>query len=556
MSHSVALVLSWTVVFSVSLGAQQRFEGTITDEAGQPVKGVLITVHQGAYTTTGQTDVIPIIAPPKLFGAIIFEDPNRVNVHYINLHFARTDDRGHYEFKKLAAGTYSFSARGEKKDWSAWTKNEAAATLAIDPKLSGLYTFPTWEQVAITNGPPLVKDMVLHPKGYWAGQCVTPASSGSQNAEQINELVRQAAKGDARAMRQISLFFVDRTRSPIDGVQAGCWMQLAADKGDGLAQLQVLQATSAKAYPGTFEFDRVVRSLVDAARENLWDSLKVGAPIPLVSADGDRFLSWRTNLNLGPGNCSVVESQYGTKRGQWIGRQSSYSCMYTIPPQVPAQEAFRVFAQACGQSLVTYPADYRFQQSGKCELSGASLETGITPQNGIVLIISGPPNPDVDATATKAMEVLRQVLAAANEPRPFNSIAGVQIPEPAPAPGVPVQLPRSFSVLALPDAELCSITAISYQNDGERYIYDCRFASWRWQNLPDSLVSLSAVVEATGDWVRVAEQPKEHSWLVVQGTIPVWYVARNQATAQRALYLSVLPPPYNKVSLSVLVAKH
>jgi hypothetical protein len=161
------------VLLILPISAQQRLEGVIADQSGRPVKGVLVTVHQGSYSTQGHTDVIPIIAPPKAIGAIVFADPNAVDVHYVNIHHTKTDGNGHYAFRKLSSGIYAFSARGMKLDRGAYSATESENTLSVDRKLQGAYSFPDWEQIMVKSGGTMVKNITLYPANHSPGQSVT-----------------------------------------------------------------------------------------------------------------------------------------------------------------------------------------------------------------------------------------------------------------------------------------------------------------------------------------------------------------------------------------------
>lgn len=94
-------------------------EGFVRDQYGKPVKGARVWVNQGSYTTQGRTDIIPIFIPKVFIGAMVFDDPNAVQNHVINGHATRTDNNGHYAFKRLASGSYAFRVSSTKQSDSS-----------------------------------------------------------------------------------------------------------------------------------------------------------------------------------------------------------------------------------------------------------------------------------------------------------------------------------------------------------------------------------------------------------------------------------------------------
>jgi protocatechuate 3,4-dioxygenase beta subunit len=138
-----------------------RLEGYVHDESGRPVKGVMVSVNQGSYTTQGETAVIPLIFP-KAVGFVALSDPDVVNVHYIGSHLVKTDKKGHFVFKKLPPGQYTFAVRGVKKYYGDIRTSERG--LVPNRKLQGRYSFPESERVALSVGQVLDKDVILHGK--------------------------------------------------------------------------------------------------------------------------------------------------------------------------------------------------------------------------------------------------------------------------------------------------------------------------------------------------------------------------------------------------------
>jgi hypothetical protein len=138
-----------------------RLEGFVRDDSGKPVKGALVSVNKGSYTTQGETAVIPLIFP-KAAGAIILSDPDVINVHYVESHFAKTDGKGHFVFKKLPSGQYHFSVRGMKKYYGDFKTSERG--LVPDKKLLDKYSFPAGTQIVLTKGETAMKEIVLHAK--------------------------------------------------------------------------------------------------------------------------------------------------------------------------------------------------------------------------------------------------------------------------------------------------------------------------------------------------------------------------------------------------------
>jgi protocatechuate 3,4-dioxygenase beta subunit len=141
--------------------SRARLEGFVRDDTGKPVKGALIGVNQGSYITQGETAVIPLIFP-KAAGAIILSDPDAINAHYIESHFAKTDSKGHFIFKKLPPGQYSFSVRGMKKYYGDFRTSERG--LVPNKKLLDKYTFPDDTQIILTTGETAIKEIALHAK--------------------------------------------------------------------------------------------------------------------------------------------------------------------------------------------------------------------------------------------------------------------------------------------------------------------------------------------------------------------------------------------------------
>jgi protocatechuate 3,4-dioxygenase beta subunit len=133
-------------------------DGYVRDQDGKPVKGVRITVNQGSYAIQGHTDVIPLFIPNKLMGAIVFNDPNAVEQHSINEHAATTDAKGHYSFKKLPPGTYTFWASPTKKSFNDW------GAIVEVKKLARSYRFPEASHVTIAREGPTAQDVTLLPR--------------------------------------------------------------------------------------------------------------------------------------------------------------------------------------------------------------------------------------------------------------------------------------------------------------------------------------------------------------------------------------------------------
>ncbi len=137
------------------------FEGYIRDQTGNSVQGVRVTLNQGYITTQGHTDVVPLYVPGAVVGAVVFNDPNAVEDHPINDHEAVTDGTGHYSFKNLAPGSYSFWVSPTKKiyDFPFWVKTVA------NKKLAQKYSFPSdHAHVIVTGGQKTqIPDVVLAP---------------------------------------------------------------------------------------------------------------------------------------------------------------------------------------------------------------------------------------------------------------------------------------------------------------------------------------------------------------------------------------------------------
>ena len=138
-----------------------RLEGYVRDGSGKPVKGVLVSVNQGSYTTQGGTDVIPLILPHAV-GAIFIDNSDMTYTHHMNSHFVKTDRNGHYRFKKLSPGRYTFSVRGMKKYYGNFRTSEGG--LVDNKKLNARYSFPTTDQVVVENGQTTLKDVILTDK--------------------------------------------------------------------------------------------------------------------------------------------------------------------------------------------------------------------------------------------------------------------------------------------------------------------------------------------------------------------------------------------------------
>jgi protocatechuate 3,4-dioxygenase beta subunit len=56
-------------------------EGYIRDDNGKPVRGVLVSVSQGSYTTQGETAVVPLVFP-RTAGVVVLDDPDVSKTHF------------------------------------------------------------------------------------------------------------------------------------------------------------------------------------------------------------------------------------------------------------------------------------------------------------------------------------------------------------------------------------------------------------------------------------------------------------------------------------------
>jgi len=131
-------------------------EGYIRDDNDKPVKGVRVEINQGSFTTQGHSDVIPLFIPHTAVGAIVINDPNRVDSHEINGHASTTDSSGHYRLKGLLPGTYSLAPTPEKRNFSSgWGE------LVVKEKLARQYEFPQPVSVNVKQGEVVTHNVVL-----------------------------------------------------------------------------------------------------------------------------------------------------------------------------------------------------------------------------------------------------------------------------------------------------------------------------------------------------------------------------------------------------------
>jgi hypothetical protein len=146
-AHSKTQVVAW--------------DGYVYDSGGRPVKGVLVTIGQGSYTTRGETEWFAL-GFPKASGAAVWYDPDVVKTHYVNYHFAKTDHNGHFEFRNISPGRYDLSVRGMKKYFGDFKTSEPF--LEPDKKLLATYKFPPATQAVYDGGRRTLKPIVLLPK--------------------------------------------------------------------------------------------------------------------------------------------------------------------------------------------------------------------------------------------------------------------------------------------------------------------------------------------------------------------------------------------------------
>jgi protocatechuate 3,4-dioxygenase beta subunit len=116
--------------------------GFVRDDSGNPVKGAVVMVDQGSYTTRGEDFFIPIVTK-KVVGGVLVDLPDVEIEHLINRHSKATDKSGHYSFKSLGPGTYNFQVRSFNHHRN--------------------YSVPPQTQITIQAGETTVRDVILHP---------------------------------------------------------------------------------------------------------------------------------------------------------------------------------------------------------------------------------------------------------------------------------------------------------------------------------------------------------------------------------------------------------